>query len=116
MQMKENRRKRYIYGLQAEGRRFESVNAHKMVKRSKDKQSQQKTRSLLVSRLTDFFVFHRSQIKPEKDTKRQGIRGQIVDLKNIEKLSTNGCVNTWKLLSYNDATWRFQRFESLDDK
>ena len=76
--MKENRRKCSKSALQAEGRRFESVNAHKKAKDCEDNQSQQKTKSLLVSRLTDFFVFHGSQKKTEKDTKRQGVRVQIV--------------------------------------
>jgi len=76
--MKENRRKVVFCGLQAEGRRFESVNAHKKAISWKDNKSQRKIRSLLVSRLTDFFVFHGSQKKTKKDTKRQGVRVQIV--------------------------------------
>jgi len=114
--MKENRRKCSKSALQAEGRRFESVNAHKKAKGCNDNRSQQKTKSLLVSRLTDFFVFHRSQLRTKKDTKRQGIRGQIVDKIQEEKLSTIKHVNRWKLLSYSGTTWRFQIFYSLDDK
>jgi len=48
--------------------------------------------------------------------KRQGVRVQIVDKIQEVKLSTNKHLNNWKLLSYNVATWCFQRLFSLDDK
>ena len=41
--MIENERKQRKSALQAEGRRFESVNAHQMAKQSKDNKSQTKT-------------------------------------------------------------------------
>jgi hypothetical protein len=71
------------------------VNAHQEAEGCEDNQCQQKTRSLLVSRLTDLFIFYDSQSKPGKDTKRQGTRGQIVDKTEFEKLSTNKQIKGW---------------------